>query len=85
MIAETVCVVRPPKADLEVLSRDTGNRARATRTVVAPEFQRGKGAADSKRAVDVGFELLVRQYSCCRAEARRDCPGEKTGAPAGRN
>ena len=51
MISTSVCVVRPPKADLDRVARGVGILSRATRKVFSRVFQRGGDAAQTKREV----------------------------------
>ena len=61
--------MRPPKADLDRVSKGVGILARATRKVFSRVFQRGMDAAQTKREVCAEEDLLVRHYSGCRADA----------------
>ena len=69
MISTSVCVVRPPRADLDVLSRGIEVLARATRMVFARVYQQGEDAARTKRETCAKLGLLARHYSGCRADA----------------
>ena len=69
MISTSVCVVRPPRVDLDVLSRGIEVLARATRIVFARVYQQGEDAARTKRETCAKLGLLARHYSGCRADA----------------
>ena len=75
MITTAVCLVRPPKKDVEVLSRGVGVLARATRSVFARVFQRGEKEADVKRDVAAREGMLARHDSRCRADAQAAAHG----------
>ena len=67
MTTTLVVVVRPPKADLDVLASAVGVFARAARTTFSWLYQQGRGAAEVKRAVCARFGILARHWSGCRA------------------
>ena len=69
MVSTSVCVVRPAKADLDVLATGRGVLAQATRMVFARVYQQRDDAARTKREVCAQMGLLVRHYSGCRADA----------------
>ena len=79
MITTCVCVVRPPKADHEVLSQGIEILARATRMVFARVYQQGHDAARVKREVCAQMGMLVRHYSGCRADAIGAVKGWREG------
>ena len=70
MTTTLVVVVRPPKADLDVLASAVGVLARATRTTFSWLYQQGRGAAEVKRAVCARFGILARHWSGCRAASQ---------------
>ena len=65
----SVCVVRPPEADLQALKQGLAILAQATREVFARVYQKGDDAAKVKREVCARHGLLSRHYSGCRADA----------------
>ena len=69
MISTSVCVVRPPKADHDVLADGIEVLARATQMVFARVYQQGVDAARTKREVCAQMGMLARHYSGCRADA----------------
>ena len=69
MISTSVCVVRPPKADHDVLADGIEVLARATQMVFARVYQQGDDAARTKREVCAQMGMLARHYSGCRADA----------------
>lgn len=69
MKTTAVCVVRPPRADLERLQQGVAVLARATRTTFARIHQRGDDPARVKREVCRELGLLTRHFSGCRASA----------------
>ncbi len=70
MTTTLVAVVRPPKADLDVLASAVGVLARATRTTFSWLYRQGRGAAEVKRAVCAQFGILARHWSGCRAASQ---------------
>ena len=70
MTTTFVAVVRPPKEDLAVLAEAVSVLACATRTTFSWLYQKGRGAADVKRAVCARFGILARHWSGCYAESR---------------
>ena len=84
MILTAVCVVRPPKVDLETLSEGIGVLARAKRSVFARVFQCGEKEADVNRDVVEREGILARHYSGCRADAQAAAHGWKDGLPDAR-
>ena len=86
MITTAVCVVRPPKEDIEVLSQGIGVLARATGTVFARVFQRGEREADVKRGLVTRESMLARHSSgCCCVDAQAAAHGGKEGLLDARN
>ena len=69
MISTSVCIVRPAKTDVDVLTQGLNVLARATRMVFARVYQHGHDSAKVKREVCSSTGLLVRHYSGCRADA----------------
>ena len=69
MISTCVCVVLPPKADLDVFSLGLEVLARAMPMVFAPVYRQGEDAARTKREVCAALGLLDRHYPRCRADA----------------
>ncbi len=69
MKTTAICVVRPPKPDLEVLQCGLAVLARATRITFARIHQRGEDPARVKREVCRELGLLARHFSGCRASA----------------
>ena len=69
MISTFVTVVRPAKADLDILSSGLDILARATRMVFARVYQQRDDAARTKREVCASMGLLAQHYSGCRADA----------------
>ena len=79
MICTSVCVVRPPRADLDVLCQGIEVLARATRMVFARVYQQGEDAARTKRETCAKLGLLARHYSGCRADAIGAVKGWREG------
>ena len=79
MISTAVCIVRPSKADLSVLSQGIEVLARGTRMVFARVYQQGHDAARTKREVCAQMGMLARHYSGCRAEAIGAVKGWREG------
>ena len=79
MISTAVCIVRPPKADLNVLSQGIDVLARATRMVFARVYQQVHDAARTKREVCGQMGMLARHYSGCRSDAIGAVKGWREG------
>ena len=79
MISTAVCIVRPSKADHNILSQGIEVLARATRMVFARVYQQGHDAARTKREVCAQMGMLARHYSGCRSDAIGAVKGWREG------
>ena len=80
MTTTFVTVVRPPKADFEVLASAVAVLARAARATFRRLFQLGKPPAEVKREVCSEFGLLVRHWSGSRATAIQSVKSWREGS-----
>ena len=79
MISTAVCIVRPSKADLNVLAQEIEVLARGTRMVFARVYKQGHDAAQTKREVCAQMGMLVGHYSGYRSNAIGAVKGWREG------